>query len=233
MTTHAKSSWPSNRRSSLASRFLDYWIEHVVKPTRRPATYSLYETCIRLHLKPGLGKKELRRLSVGMVQKFLNGKLADIPPGESVRLVHTLRQVLSAALSRAVREELVSRNVARLVELPPWEPAEVIPWSAAEATAFLAAAAGDPLLPAFVFLLLYGMRRGEVLGLRWADVDGETIHVRQQVQRIEGELLTGPVKTRAGRRDLPLLGLADEALMIRRGSSSTANGSARPGRTRA
>jgi integrase len=87
---------------------------------------------------------------------------------DSIRLVHVLRQVLSAALSRAVREELVSRNVARLVELPSWEPAEVIPWSPDEAMSFLSAAAGDPLLPAFVLLLLYGMRRGEVLGLRWA-----------------------------------------------------------------
>jgi integrase len=198
--------------------YLDYWLEHVVKPTRRPATVSLYETCIRLHLKPGLGKKELRRLSVGVVQKFLNGKLAKVEPGESIRLAHVLRQVLSAALSRAVREELVPRNVARLVELPPWEPAEVVPWSVDEALAFLAAAASDPLFPAFVFLLLYGMRRGEVLGLRWSDIDGSTIRVRQQVQRIKGELLIGPVKTRAGKRDLPLLGLADNALMIRRGT---------------
>jgi integrase len=137
---------------------------------------------------------------------------------DSIRLVHVLRQVLSAALSRAVREELVSRNVARLVELPSWEPAEVIPWSPDEAMSFLSAAAGDPLLPAFVLLLLYGMRRGEVLGLRWADIEDDTIHVRQQVQRLRGELVIGPVKTRAGNRDLPLLGLADEALMIRRGT---------------
>ena len=56
-----------------------------------------------------------------------------------------------------------------------------------------------------------------VLGLRWSDIHGGTVHVRQQVQRIKGNLVIGPVKTRAGRRDLPLLGLADEALMIRRG----------------
>lgn len=67
-------------------------------------------------------------------------------------------------------------------------------------------------------LLLYGMRRGEVLGLRWSDIDETTIRVRQQVQRVTGELLIGPVKTRAGKRDLPLLGLAEEALMIRRGT---------------
>lgn len=198
--------------------YLDYWLENVVKPTRRPKTYELYEMCIRVHLKPGLGKKELRRLSVPMVQKFLNGKLAKIPAGESIRLVHVLRQVLSAALARAIREELVSRNVARLVELPSWEPAEVVPWTTDEALAFLAAAAGDPLFPAFVLLLLYGMRRGEVLGLHWADIDETTIRVRWQLQRTDKQLRVGPVKTTAGKRDLPLLGLADTALMIRRGT---------------
>ncbi len=111
---------------------------------------------------------------------------------------------------------LVARNVARLVELPAWEPAEVVPWTPAEALAFLQAAADEPLYPAFVLLLLYGMRRGEVLGLRWADVDGDTLHVRQQIQRIQGELHIGPVKTRAGSRDLPLLGLAKDALTARR-----------------
>lgn len=127
-------------------------------------------------------------------------------------------KVLSAALSRAVREELIARNVARLVELPTWEPATVYPWSSAEALAFLAAAADDPLFPAFVFLLLYGMRRGEVLGLRWQDIDldSQMIHVRQQIQRVRGDLHIGPVKTRAGSRDLPLLGLARNALTRRR-----------------
>ena len=182
--------------------YLDYWLEHVMKPTRRPATYALYEMTVRLHLTPALGKYPLKRLSVPIVQTFLNGQLRD---GQSVRYVHVMRQVLSAALSRAVREELIARNVARLVELPPWEPAEVEPWSSAEALAFLTAAADDPLYPAFVLLLLYGMRRGEVLGLRWQDIDlGRSIlHIRQQIQRVQGELRIGPVKTRAGSRDLP------------------------------
>jgi integrase len=75
----------------------------------------------------------------------------------------------------------------------------------------------DPLFPAFVLLLLYGMRRGEVLGLRWQDVDFQVdeLRIRQQLQRIQGELNLGPVKTRAGRRDLPLLGLTKDALRIR------------------
>lgn len=143
---------------------------------------------------------------------------AEPSAGRSIRHAQIQRQVLSAALSRAVREELVARNVARLVELPTWEPGTVVPWSSADALAFLQAAADDPLYPAFVLLLLYGMRRGEVLGLRWQDIDAAAgiIRVRQQIQRVQGQLHIGPVKTSAGKRDLPLLGLAETALTARR-----------------
>jgi integrase len=67
--------------------------------------------------------------------------------------------------------------------------------------------------PAFVLLLLYGMRRGEVLGLRWQDIDldGWQPHLRQQIQRIQGQLRIGPVKSSAGKRGLPLIGLGIDA----------------------
>jgi integrase len=206
---------PVPARSWKLGPYLDYWLEHVIKPTRRPATYALYEMIVRIHLMPALGKYELKRLSVPTVQAFINGKLRD---GRSVRNVQIMRQVLSAALSRAVREELITRNVARLVDLPGWEPDVVEPWSSAEALAFLQAAINDPLYPAFVLLLLYGMRRGEVLGLRWQDIDfdAQIIHVRQQIHRSQGQLRIGPVKTRAGSRDLPLLSLARQAFAARR-----------------
>jgi integrase len=154
---------------------------------------------------------------VPIVQSFMNSK---IRTGRSVRNVEIMRQVLSAALSRAVREELLARNVARLVELPASEPAEVVPWSSAEALAFLDPAGSDPPYPAFVLLLPYGMRRGEVLSLRWQniDFDHEMIHVRQQIYRAVGELHIGPVKTHAGRRDLPLVGLARVTLDTRHGA---------------
>lgn len=129
-----------------------------------------------------------------------------------------MKTVLSSALSRAMREELVVRNVARLAELPTWERQPITPWSAAEARAFLEVARRDPLYPAFTLLLLCGLRRGEVLGLRWRDVDEEDceIRIRQQVQRIKGELRFYPVKTAAGRRDLPLLPIAQSMLDLRR-----------------
>ena len=98
--------------------YLEYWLENFVKRNRRPATYNLYEMIVRLYLIPGLGTKRLTSLTVPMVQDFLNQRLAK---GDSVRKVQVMRTVLSAALTRAMREELVVRNVARLVELPRME----------------------------------------------------------------------------------------------------------------
>ena len=84
--------------------------------------------------------------------------------------------------------------------------------------AFLDAAKDDPLYPAFMLLLLYGLRRGEVLGLRWRDIDEDDgeIRIHQQIQRVNGELRIGTLKTAAARRDLPLLKIAQEVLEIRR-----------------
>ena len=115
------------------------------------------------------------------------------------------------------------RNVARLAELPTWQRKPIAPWTATEARTFLEAAKDDQLYPAFMLLLLYGLRRGEVLVLRWHDVDEEDseLRVRQHIQRIHGELRIGRVKTVVGRRDLPLLDLAAEALETRRAVQAT------------
>ena len=105
-----------------------------------------------------------------------------------------------------MREELIQRNVARLVTLPQAPPARNRP---------LAAARSDPLYLAIVLLIVYGLRRGEVLGLSWNDVDFEsnTFQVRQQLLRVGHALQLGPVKTSASKRELPLLGIAREAFL--------------------
>ena len=201
--------------SQRVDEYLDYWLEHVVRGSRRPATYEQYAWVVARFLKPELGSYRIDKLSVSRVQSWLDQKFAG---GESVHRVRLLRTVLSAALTRAQREELVQRNVARLVELPTYQAKERTPWSAEEARRFLVAAADHELYPAILVLTLYGLRRGELLGLRWCDVDFDhgVLHIRNQLQRFGGSFRQGPVKTRAGQRDLPMLTPVREVLLDQR-----------------
>lgn len=205
---------PTPDKNWLLGDYLDRWLAEVIEPTRKPTTYDLYESNIRRYLKPGIGHISLVKLSVSTLQQYLNQQLAN---GKTVRKVQTLREVLSSALTRAMREELLSRNVARLVEVREVQSSEAEsfePWTPKEARTFLTAAAGHKWFPAFLISTLYGLRRGEVLGLRWADIDFTkgVIRVRQQVFRARGKVQIGPVKTKAGVRDLPLLPVVGQVL---------------------
>ncbi|MFB4301101.1 tyrosine-type recombinase/integrase [Actinomadura sp. NTSP31] len=191
---------------------LDYWLEEVVRPSKRWNTYKKYEQTARLYLKPGLGNQRLDRLRVAKVQSFLNQQVKD---GQSLAMVHIMRMVLGAALTRATREELISVNVARLTTLPPAPAHKSKPWTADEARAFLRAARNEPLYPAFVLLMVYGLRSGEVLGLAWddLDLDERVMQVSWQLQRIDGKLTRTRVKTDAGDRPLPVLPIIYEAFI--------------------
>ncbi|HEV3170372.1 MAG TPA: site-specific integrase [Actinocrinis sp.] len=216
---------PATDKSWLVGDYLDYWLESVIKPNRRPTTYEAYEGNIRLYLKPGLGTLKLTQVTVPVLQRFLNQQLSN---GRSVRKVEMLKETLSPALGQAMYEELLTRNVARLVKLPSYESDDVEPWTPAEVTRFFDAAKDHRWYPAFLLVALYGLRRGEVLGLRWSDIDvkAAVIRVRQQVVRANGTIHIGPLKTRAGRRDLPLLSaVADELVehRVRQVSTSDAD----------
>jgi integrase len=208
-------------RSVKVSAYLDYWLEHIVLPTCRQSTYSSYEYVVRLYLKPTLGSQPLRRLGVSTVQQAFNAKLAD---GASTRMIAEMRKVLGAALTQAQREELIMRNAARLVRPPPYRAKEVYPWTAEQVNRFLEVARSNRLYPLYVLLILYGLRRGEVLGLRWQDIDldRQVIHIRQQLQANVKGLQQLPVKTAAAERDLPLLGLPARLLAEQRTTAGSA-----------
>ncbi|MFG2569134.1 hypothetical protein ACGFR6_27370 [Streptomyces sp. NPDC048567] len=125
---------PTANQSWRLRDYLEYWLAEVVKPDRRPATYAQCEMIVRLYLKPGLGPRSLSHLPVPLVQSYVNGLITN---GHSISKEHVIRKVLSAALTRAERDELKNRNVARLVELPSEDRKETEPWSAAEAVRFL------------------------------------------------------------------------------------------------
>ncbi|MFD3334971.1 tyrosine-type recombinase/integrase [Streptomyces sp. NPDC058700] len=198
---------PVPTRSAKLSEWLTYWLDSVVQPRRKLSTYDKYEAHVRLYLSPMLGTKRLESLSVPDVRRFL----LQLEKKTTAATAKESHRVLRTALSAACREELIVRNVAKLVEPPRAAVRDLSPWSLDETLDFLAASRRDPLYAAFVLSIAMGLRRGELVGLRWNDVDLENrvLLVRQQVQRRRGVLYNDETKGRRSRAiPLPVMCLA-------------------------
>lgn len=239
----AAASGPVATNTPTLEVFLLGWLKDVVRPNLAPTTVKNYEMFTRLYILPDLGKRRLDRLTVREVQTWVNdlrtrcqccaqGKDAtrDTPrccaTGQCCNQVPkewTVRQawtILRSALSSAQREELVTRNVAGLVRMPVPRTTRATIWSVAQVRQFLdsAAADADPFLVGYTLLLALGLRRGEVLGLGWDDVDLETGEARigWQLQRVDGSLSRRRTKTTSSEAILPLPDLCLAALRDRR-----------------
>ncbi|KOG48380.1 tyrosine-type recombinase/integrase [Streptomyces decoyicus] len=193
---------PVPTRSAKLAEWLPYWLENIIRPRRKRTTYAKYEIHVRLYLVPMLGTKRLESLSVGDVRRFLR----QVEQKKSAATAKESHRVLRTALMAACREELITRNVATLVEPPSPESRDLSPWSLDETLAFLSASRRDPLYAAFVLAIALGFRRGEIVGLRWKDVDLDKreIRLRKQRQRVGGEAYDDAPKGRRRRQTLPL-----------------------------
>ncbi|MER6612279.1 tyrosine-type recombinase/integrase [Streptomyces xantholiticus] len=193
---------PVPTKSAKLSEWLPYWLDHIIKPRRKRTTYAKYEVHVRLYLVPMLGTKRLESLSVADVRRFL----VQLEKKSTAATAKESHRVLRTALTAACREELVMRNVATLVEPPSVDARDLSPWSLDETLDFLTAARKDPLYAAFVLAIALGFRRGEVVGLRWENLDLEKreIRVRTQRQRVRGEAYEDDPKGRRRKQTLPL-----------------------------
>ncbi|MEV4835427.1 tyrosine-type recombinase/integrase [Nonomuraea sp. NPDC049486] len=222
--------------------FLRYWLSEVVEPHLAPSTYAKYETFVRLYIAPGLGQHRVDKLTVKHVREWLNklsqtcqccAQSKDAGRREprccasgacchealSARTIRDVRNVLRAALTVGVQEELISKNVAGMVKLSAPRKRQNKWWSVEEARVFLESARrdGDPLYVAYVLILVLGLRRGEVLGLTWDDIDldaGE-LKISWQLQRVRGELHHRETKTEGSSAVLPLPEVCVTALKLR------------------
>jgi integrase len=201
---------PVNERQTFG-QFLDRWLEDAVKPNTRPRTYASYRQLVRLHIRPGLGKRPLAQLSPHDVQSFLNQKR---PSGLSPRTVQYLRAIIRRALAVALKWGEVPRNVATLVDPPRVERHEIEPLGVEQTEALLRSVRGHRLEALYTVALALGLRQGEALGLRWEDVDLESgkLRVRKQLQRIDGRLVLSEPKTECSRRTMALPGFAVDSL---------------------
>ncbi len=228
-------------------QYLRRWLEEVVEPNLAPLTASTYETLVRLYLEPGLGHLRLDRLKVRDVQSWFNQLQSECQccaqgkdqkraqrdqalarccaKGEcchsyaSGRTIKDARTVLRSALSNAMSEELVDRNVAALVKAPTLRPRKVKAWTSEEARRFLESARhdNDTLYAAFVLVLVLGLRKGEVLGLTWeaVDVAHSEVVIDHQLQRVKRQLLHRRTKSEASDATLPMPDLVAASLQLR------------------
>lgn len=183
--------------------WLDEWLVMKERQGTRPTTLRGYRWLIRDHIKPDLGKKRLDKLTPTDVRRLIELKSASSLSGQTVRLMHAL---IRNVLADAEREELVHRNVAKLVRPPSVHREEVHAVTVEEAKRLVGAVRGDRFEALWICALTLGLRRGELLGLRWADIDFTEglLTVRQALQRIDGHLLLVEPKTSLSRRTVPV-----------------------------
>jgi integrase len=185
--------------------FLDRWEGDVA--TRASAkTVAVYKGLLAKHVRPVLGAVELQRVDTRGVQELVNGLRTRKRP-LSAKTIRETFGALRRALAKAVAWGLIARNPTDHVERPRGSAREKRPLSADEVKRFRAAARGSHFELVWDVLIASGMRPGEALGLRWADVDLETgeVRVRQAVtEDAEGAPLVAAPKTEKSRRTLPL-----------------------------
>ncbi len=196
------------------SQYLESWLE-TCRPTLKARTWNRYVEYVRLHAIPIIGKTPLSKLSAQHLQALYARKLAE---GLSPTTVRHLHAVLHRALDRAVRLGVVYRNVADMVDPPRMSHREMATLMAKQARTLLETAAGERLEALYVLALTTGMRQGEMLALKWHDVDldGSSLQVRGNLQNVGGVYRIVEPKTKSSRRRIALPATTVEALRAHR-----------------
>lgn len=209
-------------------QFLDSWMDTVVRDSVRPATYTTY-TYVLKHAEP-IRRVLLSKLTSQQVQKLLStlhtsgGKrkkakgLGNEPEDEKPaglgRTVAVLHAILHQAFDLAVRWNLVPRNIMDAVSVPRRPAKEMHPLSQGEVSRLLKAAQEDRLYALYVLAVSCGLRFGELLGLRWSNIDFDkaTLTTAHQIDSRDGGVRFVPLKTAKSRRTVRLPQLAVAAL---------------------
>jgi integrase len=206
-------SWGDSRQT--VEQYMRWWLSEQAQPKTRPATFTTYKMYVERHILPELGAVRLARLSPQHVQALLNRKSAE---GLQPRSVRQIRAILRRALGQALKQGLVHVNAAQLVDPPRVEHHEIRPLTPAQARQFLDGIRGDRNEALYSVALALGLRRGEALGLQWADIDLDagTLTVRRSLQRVARELRFVEPKTSKSRRTIALPRFAIDALRAHR-----------------
>jgi len=199
-------------RNLMLGEYLDLWLRDSIKDAVRLTTYQGYERIVRLHIKPTLGRVKLENLAPTHLRSRYRERLESGMAPRMVQLIHT---TLHKALKQAAADGLVPRNVAGIVTAPRSPGKEIKTLTPQQARALLQSAHTDRLEALYVLAVTTGMRQGELLGLKWVDVDMETgtLQVRRTLSTATGRGFSfNAPKTAKGRRSIKLPEIALSSL---------------------
>lgn len=182
-------------------QFFDVWLRGK-QLSRRQNTVQQYEETTRLHILPVLGRMRLRDIQAAHIMQFYDLKRREGRGARTIQLIHT---ILHNIFKQALRQRILGYNPVEAVERPKVEQAEMKLLNEKQIQQFLIAATGSTFEAAYYLALTTGMREGELLGLKWADIDWNRsiLFVQRQLQQVKGQgYVFIPPKTRAGRREI-------------------------------
>lgn len=213
-------------------QWLKTWMEEYKKDNLKPTTYHSYDQLIKLHINPKIGDKKVKDLKPSHIQKLINdcyrtgrikkkttGKEQDKkkdkpnkpskPAGLSGRTVKYIHGILLQALDQAIKERLIAYNPASKdnINLPRHEKPEIQPLYTEQAREFLQAIKDNWLYPLYLTDISTGLRRGELLGLKWQDIDfnNNTATIKRSLIQVGGKVkLQESVKTKKSKRIVSL-----------------------------
>jgi integrase len=168
--------------------YLDKWLPNI-KDTVRQRTWERYEQLVRVHIKPSLGSVKLKDLTRADLKNLYGEKLDS---GLSARTVQYIHTTVHKALKDATIDELIPKNVAAHIRLPKPRKKEIHSLSPDQARAFLSVARDDRYEALYILAIHCGLRQGELLGLKWQDLDLDAGTL--QVRRTMSETRTGRVE---------------------------------------
>ena len=208
--------------------WLEVWMENYAKMKLRPSTFKTSQGFLKNHIKPQIGGIPLADCTSLDLQRFykhlLDGGRVDRieakkkPKGLAPKTVRNIHQMIGSAYNLAIEQHLVTKNPTQGCALPKVEHKEMKTLTADQLSAFFREARDSGVFALYYIDLTTGLRRGELLGLKWSDIDlgkGD-IRVQRQIGRIDGKIIEMPLKTKNAYRALPLSADAISVLMQQR-----------------